>query len=903
MDNIFRILRRNSKQILSFMLAFVVFVENPLTAFASPTTNESFNISKPVVLDDDSPENFDPDTYTGEPFYFDENGNRIYDSENEELLKIREEIKEELESEQPDYSDIEWTFEDYPLTTMGDPEISTYIVGVDDAAYAVLAVAMAAYGVYMGTNEIKSFASNHFEPWVRQKYGNNSTRMNTLQDWLAVKAGTAFATMKLFASMVGEFLGSGTWSKDLKSVAFSSAPVFSNTAYPWREGSGYSYYRFLKSVTFIPTMLNGSSTNGDKRIDASIYDTYSNGRSITALVLDSSSRDFGYTTANIYPCYDNTCSSYHLSFVYNIYNLSKKEYEYSTPKNVSMIPLTFISALGYPLFKNKDAFRSYVKDGTMGGIISIVPEYPTGVSIPVVKTWSGLQTGFAKNYTPSNTFNVPATNDALEKLLSSIETSNTDEDVISNINTVWKISKKTSALTPEQSYSHLSYVLAAIAASAGASITSEQIDSFISEYYGKYVDGTSARKEEQAEEIADKFIVIDGGGNGGDPDNDDKDKNKYKIAKKLAAAFSAFMVSAAITKDLLDLESNPNIAANIQVETSPSVDPTPDPGTAPSSPSTGEDTNSKIDLSGILSYLKNIIDILSKWANPNTLMDTLVSKFDLGSIKSSILSLPSNIADSLGLQKLFDGLGLPKLFSNTISSITALPDAIAQELGLPVQFENLGRIIELLPDKLVLGFASSFSGLESVVGALPNALAEILPGVLSSSLPNILSDTFGLVNGFSLPGVLSSIEAALGALPEALTDPLKAIQKAVEETPQKLVDILKPTDETPEEKDDGNGLLKNIFDILMLLILIIIALLILFMNCLILILRLYQIPASTVLFNDNVLKGLEFLKSINIPFPGTTGIGLFELLMSCAYFVLFASVIATLRKRIDKFHV
>ena len=60
------------------MLAFVVFVENPLTALASPTTNESFNISKPVLVDD-SPENFDPDTYTGEPFYFDENGNRVYD--------------------------------------------------------------------------------------------------------------------------------------------------------------------------------------------------------------------------------------------------------------------------------------------------------------------------------------------------------------------------------------------------------------------------------------------------------------------------------------------------------------------------------------------------------------------------------------------------------------------------------------------------------------------------------------------------------------------------------------------------------------------------------------------------------------------------------------------------------
>lgn len=50
MDNIFRLLRRNSKQIFSFMLAFVVFIENPLTALASPTTNESFNITSFLTL-------------------------------------------------------------------------------------------------------------------------------------------------------------------------------------------------------------------------------------------------------------------------------------------------------------------------------------------------------------------------------------------------------------------------------------------------------------------------------------------------------------------------------------------------------------------------------------------------------------------------------------------------------------------------------------------------------------------------------------------------------------------------------------------------------------------------------------------------------------------------------------
>ena len=88
MDNIYSFLRRNSKQILSNMLAFVVFVENPLTALASPATNESSNISKPVV-GDDSPENFDPEPHTGAPYNYDENGKLGYESDNEEFQELR----------------------------------------------------------------------------------------------------------------------------------------------------------------------------------------------------------------------------------------------------------------------------------------------------------------------------------------------------------------------------------------------------------------------------------------------------------------------------------------------------------------------------------------------------------------------------------------------------------------------------------------------------------------------------------------------------------------------------------------------------------------------------------------------------------------------------------------------
>lgn len=851
MDNIFRLLRRNSKQILSLMLAFVVFVENPLTAFASPTTNESSNISKPVV-DDDSPENFDPDTYTGEPFYFDENGNRIYDSENEELLKIREEIKEELESEQPDYSDIEWTFEDYPLTTMGDPEISTYIVGVDDAVYVVLAVAMAAYGVYMGTNEIKSFASNHFEPWVREKYGNDSTRMNTLQDWLAVKAGTTFATMKLFASMVGEFLGSGTLSEDSTSISFSRVPILSDTPYDWMR----SYYTFLKAARI--------KISSSYCLDANIVVPSKSDASLNCFYHDGSSGGlYGIDFVYLYACYKandrlySTDNKVHM--LYKMFNSTNNTYS-SNVDNYEGIPLSVALKLGYPIFKDRNSFVSYAQYGTMGGLLTSSDDSSASLvdTIPIEKTWSGLRTGFAKNYTPSNTFNIPATNDALEKLLSSIKASDTEENVISNINTVWEISKKTSALTPEQSYSHLSYVLAAIAASADASITSEQIDSFISEYYGKYVDGTSARKEEQAEEIVRDFIVINGGGNNGDPDNDDKDNNKYEIAKKLAFVFGSFLLSIGAIQIEPDYASNPNIASNIKVNGYAPVEPNPDPDPSPN-PGTGSDSSASSGL------LKNII--------------------------SAVEALPDKMVAG---------------FSGLVSTVT-----------------DMARTIELLPNKLVLGFASTFSDLGTLVGSLPNAIADLMPGVLQSSLPDILANTFGLVNGFSFPAALSSIEAAIGALPAALTNPLAAIQSAIDtladaltaplaeiqkdlsNLPDKLADKLKEdkTPEEPPETDDGSGLFQNIFDILMLLILIIIALLILFLNCLILIFNLYQIPASTALFNENVLKGLEFLKSIKIPFPGTVGIGLFDLLLACVYFVLFTSLIATLRKKIEKFHV
>lgn len=562
MDNIFKLLRRNSKQIFSLMLAFVVFVENPLTALASPTTNESFNISKSVVLDDDSPENFDPDTYTGEPFYFDENGNRVYDSENEELQESREQLADQLnleniefESEQPDYSDIEWTFEDYPLTTMGDPEISTYIVGIDDAAYIVIGACMAAYGVYAGIKTIKKFASNTLEPWIRRKYGNNETKMKTWQDCLATKAGTTYVGMKVLSSMVGECLGSATWKGN--EATFESS-YMTDTTYAWFPA--HMKDRYIKSATWKAYDSDGKllyQTQADiigyypvGSYKKTAYMKYQGSTANTDISLYQGIIDNNNKYIDEVPSTSYCIRYYYNRFCYDE-NGENGYYQWTEDFPSSrMFPLFVALNLG-PVFINKEALKSYLLYDTTGGLYTVDGVTSPTETIQVKKTWIGLQENFSKNYTVSDSMTVPSTSEASDKLLSSIYASNNESEVISNIAPYWKIDKIGSSLSTVQAYSHLSYLLSAIATYAGTSVAQSQIDSFISEYYGNYVDGTSARKEEQSQDILAKFVVIQGGNNGS-PDDNNKDKNKYKISKKLAEAFGVFLFGAGLISSALE---------------------------------------------------------------------------------------------------------------------------------------------------------------------------------------------------------------------------------------------------------------------------------------------------------------------------------------------------------------
>ena len=845
MDNIFRLLRRNSKQILSFMLAVVVFVENPLTALASPTTNESFNISKPVV-DVDSPENFDPDTYTGEPFYFDENGNRVYDSENEELQESREQLADQLnleniefEPEQPDYSDIEWTFEDYPLTTMGDPEISTYIVGIDDAAYIVIGTCMAAYGVYAGIKTIKKFASNTLEPWIRRKYGNNETKMKTWQDCLATKAGTTYVGMKVLSSMVGECLGSATWKGN--EATFESS-YMTDTTYAWFPASMKD--RYIKSATWKAYDSDGKLLY---QTQADIIGNYPVGSYKKTAYLKYQGSTANTDFSMLQGILDNenkvqveSGTSFCVRYYYNrfYYDEDGETGYYQWTESFPFerkFPASVALNLGL-VFANQEALRSYLLYDTTGGLYTVDGVTSPTEKIQVKKTWIGLQENFSKNYTVSDSMTVPSTAEASDKLLSSIYASNNESEVISNIAPYWKIDKIGSSLSTVQAYSHLSYLLSAIATYAGTSVAQSQIDSFISEYYGNYVDGTSARKEEQSQDILAKFVVIQGGNNGS-PDDNNKDKNKYKISKKLAEAFGVFLFGAGLISSALDFKNGTAISPTIEVVSASTIEPNPTP-------------------------------------NPG------------GSSSPGI-----------------DSSKLTELLNKIIKSITALPDSIAESLSEPIN--NISRLIELLPDKLVHGFISSdfLTGISSLVGSLPNAIADLMPGVLSTSLPNILQGVFGLTNGFSLPSVLSSIEAALASFPDALIHPLKTIESAIDSLPDRFKDIIdgNKTQNDNNETENDSGF-TNFLNLYMIVLFIIVMLLILFINCLRFIVLVFNIPAFDGLLDENILRGINYLKEVNLPLLGDN-LSLYNLLLSCAYFVIFLSVIAVIRKKIDKIHI
>lgn len=461
-------------------------------------------------------------------------------------------------------------------------------------------------------------------------------------------------------------------------------------------------------------------------------------------------------------------------------------------------------------------------------------------------------------------------------------------------------SGNTDAYSATKQYSRLFYVLRALADKYNISITSAQFNEFIASFYKKYINGTSAEAQDQSKEIMDKFVVI----NGGKTPNDNNDDNKYNLKKRLVDGFFSFCITAGLITSAPDYSKDTSVKSNVSIDNSDdsSTGGSTNPG---GGTNTGGNTStgSSTDLSGVLEYLKNILSILgvlNAWQNPLSLIDTLVSKLGLENIVSAINNIGDNVASALGLDDLFDSLELPtyfndlfdilnswnfaNMFSSQTNSLLASLNNIEHgidtfwnqfiedfnSIGFKDLLTNISRIIEDLPGKLVLGFASSelFSGIGTNIANMPLYLANLL-GLGTTTLPDLFNN------------VVESIKAIPGEI-------------------GKIIPPSSGNDNVDGGENVNDSGFKNFLNLFMLTLLIIVLLIILFMNCLRFIVLVFNIPASTTLMPADMLKGIEYMKNLQLPL---FGVSLYSLLLSCAYFVIFMTIIMTIRRKIDKLHI
>lgn len=155
------------------------------------------------------------------------------------------------------------------------------------------------------------------------------------------------------------------------------------------------------------------------------------------------------------------------------------------------------------------------------------------------------------------------------------------------------------------------------------------------------------------------------------------------------------------------------------------------------------------------------------------------------------------------------------------------------------------------------------------------------------------------------------------ALPDSIADPIyyPATSPVPELAPEELPwnnpipNPDSPEEEPPYDPDIGevevwkviHGTdtfgLNTLFGSLILLIMILIMLLLIFLSCLAFIIMIFRIPAQTGFLPEEMIAGLDYIKTLEIP---GFGMSVYAFFMALIYIILVFTVIGILRKNIDK---
>lgn len=277
-------------------------------------------------------------------------------------------------------------------------------------------------------------------------------------------------------------------------------------------------------------------------------------------------------------------------------------------------------------------------------------------------------------------------------------------------------------------------------------------------------------------------------------------------------------------------------------------DPAPKPTAAPDpEPSTAPDPGTDTNYSGIL-----------------------------GLILSAINAIASGIWDffSHPIENITNGItGILEMFPQVNALIQALPAAVygffqdplgTISTGIGNLYNGVLRIIEIFPEQVQLVLGN--------IASLPSAMLQVF------------ADPLGAIQ--SLLGALPSwvnLQAYLDKILQALLDPVSALQPSG------------PGGSDPGGGDDSGKHTPDLLSLLnglILLIMILLMLLRIFLHCLQFIVSIFKIEASPGFLPDDMVLGLNYLKTLEI-----TGIGMsvYDFMMGLIYIFMVFGVIKLLR--------
>lgn len=674
-------------------------------------------------------------------------------------------------------SRYEESFEYCPETV---PSPYARIALADDVIVVIVAL-LAMCGIYVGSNSdlVHQIASG-FDTYIRRTAGNVKSVMTAWAAVLSAEAGKTIEGIKVLLPYLRDYLksfftGYGTgaleYSYNAGTGTLKNGP-YSVAMVDFLAKNNYSY---------IMSFMNGSIKDQifdfalSSNIDIIPVAAFSISGYVALAGFDS---DGKYVTTRKWAMSTRTYDTVNLGYVYSEVSFSESFKYFPTQYSTDEYKQQVGGSCSLPVFMSEDFARSYVKYGTLDGMLVGTPDTTVNVS----NAWTQLQQDAFDRF--GNTLTLPSTAVEWEAIQNQLASAATADEALNALSKVIDINSS-GGITSRTPYLHLSYVLDAVSVYAGAGTLSADVrNGFLKDYLNVTSDGATVDQlNTWAQTIVNSQVVITG-------TNEDNDKNSFVITAALVVALLEYLYAQNLLESVPDIAAGTQIRANVRVADK-AINPPDGGGSA--------------DLSGILSIISSILAAIG--GLPALIATEAIKALASSAFANGITLNLDSIRTGIGQIAQWDfadwasALGAAVLLALRTAASDFGLDGVSVALDRIADWDFSDWSVALGASVLAaLKSAGADFGLDGVSGALDRIAkwnfadwANVLKGALDTALAGLgigviadhLADIAAKIASGSWSVDLSELKDWIAALPAAIAasfaDAIEAEEEAAQE--------------------------------------------------------------------------------------------------------------------------